>query len=226
MPKAGKAWSGRWGRGAACPLGVPRAVRRGNPAWPGPASGGDLSSFSCPYPHPNHSRSVRGAGTRAGHGLSPINQLWPVPGCPHPWPAKCSAHPLSSSIMDSTLSASCATCRVSRKPVLAPPLPKPLPGAGPSVSRPGCPSGPPVPSCLQFVVESLGCHFPGMTMPLFRGLLRLTVGQRQKRVLKRGAGFTQPFACPRHQWGSYEATWMWGHVLIVLYPWVAEEGHP
>ena len=54
----------------------------------------------------------------------PHHQLQPVPRCPRPCPLSADAHPLSSSIMNSTPSASSATCRVSRKRDLPPPLPR------------------------------------------------------------------------------------------------------
>lgn len=145
--------------------------------------------------------------------------------------------------MDSTLSASSATCRVSRKQALAlpdslepPAVTHPAWGAGPRGLRLGClPQQSTVHRGVPGVSQprdhrppaTVHVHIPkGGPWPYSEACSGLPAGQRQKRVLKRGVGSAQPFACSRHQWGPSEATWIWGHVLTVLSPWVAEEGHP
>lgn len=97
--------------------------------------------------------------------------------------------------------------------------------------RLGLPGRPPAPSCLQSIVESLGC--PSLALPdpqlhlTSRGwpwpcpevCADLAAGQRWKRGLQSGARSASPLPAPRTRVG-------WGHVLIILSPWVAEEGHP
>lgn len=94
--------------------------------WPGltlPLPAAPTVFLGAPPPPPRHTMSVRGgAGAKAGRSQSPIDQPKPVPRCPHPGLLSADAYP-HSSIMDSTLSASSVTCRVSRKRGLAPPLP-------------------------------------------------------------------------------------------------------
>lgn len=129
MPQTGKACTGGWvfaraGVAEECLTQVPRSVHKGNLAWPNPAPACCPNSFSWrPPPPPHHTMSVRGgAGAKAGRSQSPIDQPKPVPRCPHPGLLSADAYP-HSSIMDSTLSASSVTCRVSRKRGLAPPFP-------------------------------------------------------------------------------------------------------
>lgn len=185
MPQKGKACAGGWVFGRA---GVaegrltqaPSSVHRGNLAWPNSAPARCPSSFPCPT---LRTTSVRGgAGTRAGRSRSPIDQLKPVPSRPHPGLLSADAQP-HSSIMDSTLSASSATCRVSRKRGLAPLLPScgsPSLGNRARHAQPGLPGQAACPQLpaepwgwpgreqlleLQFSVESLGCPGQELTDP-------------------------------------------------------------
>lgn len=132
----------RGGRGQPAHLGSRgQSPRKPGLAWP--CRWGDLSSFSCPHPRPDHSTSARG-WHQAGHGLSPISQPWLCQGT-RPWPAKCSAHPLSSSIMDSAPSPS----RTLAESAGSGPGPV-LPGAPPQLTGLGQGLGP---SCLRSIVR-------------------------------------------------------------------------
>lgn len=148
--------------------------------------------------------------------------------------------------MDSTLSASLATCRVSRKQGLAPRLPwSPPPiallswGSGPSMPRLGslgrrlplgCPQSPRLGKgeAAATLIMVPKVSWPGAHRPSAVSHFHIQrPAQARQRV--RGRSWICPVLCLCPTPGCLgKAGWVWmrGHVLIVLSPWVTEEGHP
>lgn len=116
-------WAGgeRWLAGSGFPGQAAEEIGTALPLLLGAAPVGFLSLP--PPPHRLCHIRESGAGIRVWHDLSPVTSHSPCQGASTPCPLSADAHPLSSSIMNSTLSAFSATCRVSRKWDLPPALP-------------------------------------------------------------------------------------------------------